>query len=261
MNKIFLFFFLLIAVTRVFANSYTDPCTTGLLALINRPSMTGSPCVVPNKKILLEGGYQYLNLPSGANGYSTPQAEIRLGLPGHNEFLLSLPTYFHQTMSPRAGWSAVTLSFKHKIGHNANWVGAIEGLVTLPTGSENYGSKSVGGMVNGIATYAFNPVFSLTGMLGVMSEYLQYIGNGARFNSVNPDLLATWQLNDKWMPFVELYAQTRTGPGKGFGLLTDGGVYYLFTPRVSLDAELGQRITGNWGFQSYAGVGAGVYFG
>src|SRR5437879_6247668 len=69
----------------------SDPCASGLLALVNRPSTTGSACAVPNKKVIIEGGYQYFNLSGGAYGYTTPQAIIRFGLPGNNEFLLVTP--------------------------------------------------------------------------------------------------------------------------------------------------------------------------
>lgn len=243
------------------ADSIPDPCATGVLALINRPSITGSACVVPYKKTMIEAGVQYLNLSGGAYGYITPQTEIRFGLPGNNEFLIITPTYYHQTISPRAGWSAGTLSFKHEIGYNANWLGAVEGLLTMPSGSESYGSRSLGGTINGIMTYTFDPVFSLSGMLGVMTQSVQYINNGQRFTSVNPDLVASWQFNSQWLAFAELYAQTRTGPGEKAGFLTDGGIFYLPTSNISLDAEVGQRIVGSWGFQNYVGFGFGVLFG
>jgi len=247
-------------VVPVFADDIPDPCA-GLLALINRPSFTGSACAVPYKKMLVEGGYQYLNLFGNAHGYVTPQANFRFGLPLNNEFLIAAPTYYHQTFSPRAGWSAVELSLKHEIGYNANWVSAVEAVVTVPSGSQAYGSKSFGEAVDGIATYTFNSVFSVTAMLGVMSTSVQYIQQGERFTSMNPDIYAAWQLNDKLQIFAELYSQTRTGPGEGLGLLTDGGLFYLLTPRVSVDAEVGQRVTGAWGFQSYAGAGFAVMLG
>ncbi len=259
-RKLFLFF-LLMAANSSFAIPTSDPCATGVLALLNRPSITGSACVIPKQKIMIEGGYQYFNLPGGAQGYSTPQAEIRFGLPGENELLIAAPTFFHETKIPRAGWSAPIVSLKHELGYNTHWLGAVEGLVTIPSGSEHYGSKAWAGAVNGIATYTFNPALSITGTLGVMSQSVQYIKNGQRFKSINPDVIATWQFDSQWMVFGELYAQTRTGPGEGLGLLTDAGFYYLLTPRVSLDAELGQRITGQWGFISYAGAGIGILFG
>ncbi len=238
-----------------------DPCATGLLALINRPSPSGGVCSVPNKQVIVEGGYQYFNLSGGAYGYVTPQTIIRFGLPQRNEFLLITPTYFHQTISPRAGWSAVTLSMKHEIDYNANWVGAVEGLVTLPTGSDAYGARALGETVNGVVSYTVNPVVNITGTLGVMSTSVQYINNGQRFTSVNPDVFVTWQLTSKMQLFAELYAQTRTGPHEGWGILADGGIYYLLMPRMTLDAELGQRINGAWGFQNYVSGGFAVLFG
>jgi hypothetical protein len=264
MNKILIIILFFLMTAKCFAASPvdpTDPCASGLLAWINRPSPTGSPCVIPNKKMVIEGGYQYLRLPAGAYGYVTPQTELRFGLPHNNEFLILTPSFYHQTISPRAGWSGVTLSVKHEIGYNTRWLGAVEGLLTLPSGSDNYGTKALAGTVNGILMYTFDPVFSLTGMLGVMSQSVQYIQNGERFTSINPDIVASWQLNQRWLIFAELYAQTRTGAREGAGLLTDGGIFYLPTPRISLDAELGQRISGQWGFQNYAGVGFGLAFG
>lgn len=258
----FKFFFVLSVVFAmpVFADVLPDPCA-GLLALVNRPSLTGSACVVPYKEMIVEGGYQYFNLSGGAYGYVTPQAIIRFGLPGNNEFLMTSPNYFHQTISPRAGWSAPAVSFKHEFGYNQHWVSALEAIVTIPSGSDAYGSRSFGETVNAIATYAVNPVLSFSGMLGVMSTSVQYIQNGGRFTSVNPDIFASVQLTPRLQIFAELYAQTRTGPGEGLGLLTDGGFYYLLTPCVSVDAELGQRITGNWGFQNYASAGVAVLVG
>ncbi len=257
-----LFFALLVSsiISPAFAETISDPCT-GLLALINRPSVTGSACAVPARKILVEGGYQYLNLSGNAHGYITPQAIIRFGMANNNEFLLSLPSYFHQTNVPRAGWSSVSLSLKHEIGYNANWLGAFEGILGVPSGSANYGSREVSGAVDAIVTYTVNPFIGITGTLGVMSNSVQYIQNGKRFTSINPDVIATYQFTDKAQLFGEMYAQTRTGPGEGLGLLAIGGLYYWLTPRIALDAEWGQRVTGAWGFQSYMSGGAAVLFG
>lgn len=260
LEKLFFVWLMTSMISSARAEDIFDPCG-GLLALINRPSATGSACVVPPKQILVEGGYQYLNVSGGAKGYITPQAIVRFGLPNQNEFLLLLPSYFHQTQVPRAGWSAVSFSLKHEIGYNEHWLGAIEGIVGVPSGSVSYGSRAYSEAVNGIVTYTVNPLIGITGTLGVSSTSVQYNQNGKRFTSVNPDVIATYQLNDKLQVFAELYAQTRTGAGEGLGLLTDGGFYYLLTPRVTLDAELGQRVTGAWGFQSYVSGGGAILLG
>ncbi len=245
----------------VLAQTDIDPCEQGLLTLVNRPSTTGSPCAVPNKATVVEGGYQYLNLSGGASGYIAPISEVRFGLPGHNEFSIILPTYFHQSTSPSAGWSAVSVSAKHELAYGENWVSTFEGVLTVPSGSHSYGSQSPGGQINGIGTYAFGPVFSLTGTLGVMSQSVQYLQNGARYASINPDVFASWQLTDKWLTFLEWFGQSRTAPGKGAGMVVDTGVFYLLTPKLSVDLELGQRLSGVWGFQSYASAGFGWLLG
>jgi hypothetical protein len=61
--------------------------------------------------------------------------------------------------------------------------------------------------------------------------------------------------------YGEAYGQTRTGPNQGSGFNCDGGVIYLLNKNMTLDAEVGQRISGALqGFQHYIGVGGAIRF-
>lgn len=74
-----------------FADTNDSPCN-GMLAIVNRPTIADSPCTAPNKKFILEFGYEYLNLLEGIQGQSYPFAELRYGLPANNEiFVFFLP--------------------------------------------------------------------------------------------------------------------------------------------------------------------------
>ena len=71
-----------------------NPCTgpSALLALLDRPTVSDSACVVQYGQAVLEAGYQHANLTGTGGGTADnfPEAELRFGLPGHNEFVNKL---------------------------------------------------------------------------------------------------------------------------------------------------------------------------
>ncbi len=123
-----------------------NPCSgpSALLAIVDRPTVSDSSCVVPSGQFVLEMGSQYANLRGlgGGTADNYPQAEVRFGLPGRNEFVLLPPNYNRQrthaiSVGPAqeiSGSSAVTLGFKHELGYTRYWLGAVEALFTLPSG-------------------------------------------------------------------------------------------------------------------------------
>lgn len=239
------------------AEPIDNPCA-GLLSIVDRPTVGDSACVVPYKHIVLELGYQYQQLSQGAGQQQNfPEAEFRLGLPANNEFVFLPPNYIRQSMS--SGYTASTVGLKHQIGYNQHWLGAVEALVTLPSGSNNFGSDGTGAAFNGILSYTFNPQFNLTFMFGGSSQTLSRNDGGARFTSVNPDVVFTWTPKDKIDFYAEVYGQSKTGPDQGSGFNFDGGVVYLLFKNVAVDLEFGQRISGTLGgFNHYVGTGMAI---
>lgn len=249
-----------------------DPCAGpgALLALIDRPTVGDSACVVPTGKVLLESGVTRY-VPDGTSGYSLgyPQIEWRFGLPANNELVL-LPPNLNRVITPLPGGGSQTISggnasvvgLKHEFGYNSQWQWAGETLVTLPSGSPDFGSAATGYAVNGIVSDNLTPVFSLTLMLGVTHLAAPAnIQSGAYFWSLNPDLVASWQTSERFQIYGEIYGQSHTAPGAGAGYNVDGGVQYLLRPNVELDAELGQRLSGSLGgWSHYFGVGLAVLF-
>ncbi|MGH8283045.1 MAG: transporter [Gammaproteobacteria bacterium] len=249
-----------------------DPCagSGALLSLVDRPTVGDSPCTVPDRQTLLEAGVvRYV--PHDASGYSLgyPQLELRFGLPADNELVL-LPPNLNRVVMPLpgggnqilSGGSASVLGLKHEFGYNAQWLWTGEALATLPSGSPDFGSAATGYALNGIVSDSLTPVFALTLMLGV--THLAASANvqaGAYYWSLNPDLVATWQTSESWQWYAEVYGQSHTGPGEGMGYNADGGIQYLVTPRFELDAEIGQRLSGNLGgWSHYLGVGFALLF-
>lgn len=249
-----------------------DPCggSGALLSLIDRPTVGDSACVVPAGQTLLEAGVaRYVSNDTSGYSFGYPQLELRFGLPANNELVL-LPPNVNRTVTSVpgggnrivSGGSASVVGLKHEFGYNAQWLWAGETLVTLPSGSPDFGSAATGYAVNGIINDTLTSIFSLTLMLGVTHLAAPAsVQAGAYYWSLNPDLVASWQTSESFQLYAEVYGQSHTGPGQGSGYNADGGIQYLLTPNIELDAEIGKRLSGNLGgWSHYLGVGLAVLF-
>ncbi len=250
----------------------SDPCAgpSSLLALLDRPTVGDSTCVVkPGDAVLETGWARYALSGQSGHAFGYPQGELRFGLPDQNEFVF-LPPNLSRQVTPMPGGGSQTLTggsasvmgIKHEFGYNARWIWAGETLFTLPSGSPTYGSAATGYAVNGIIGYSLTSSVALTLMLGVTHlAQAADVQGGAYYWSVNPDLVLTWETTQNFQFYLEAYGQNHTGPGQGAGYDADGGVQYLLTPRFEVDAEIGQRLSGNLGgWSHYFGVGAGFLF-
>jgi hypothetical protein len=248
--------------TPVFADD--DPCTgpLSMLAIVDRPTIGDSACTLANKKGVIELGIQSQKIyPGRGYQYNLPEAEVRIGLPQKNELVFLLPNYIHQSVTPHSGYTASVMGIKHRVSSTQTLQTAIESLVTLPTGSSDFGSKGFGVAFSGIASYNVTPTLNFTFMLGVSTQAQPRNAGGQHFTSVNPDAVITYSLNAKTDIYLETYGQSKTGPGQGSGFNNDAGIIYLLMPNVTVDAELGQRISGTLGgFSHFVGTGMAIAF-
>jgi hypothetical protein len=250
-----------------------DPCagSSALLALIDRPTVSDSACVVPAGSVVTEIGFQYATLQGqgGGNADNYPQAVFRAGLPGRNEFVLLAPNYTRQVTNPVSGpaeekitgSSAVTLGIKHLVGYTSAWLGAVETLFTLPTGGAAFGSRGLGAAFNVIAAFSPTEQTGLSLQLGVSSQTDPLSAGGGRFTSFISNLVATWQPASRLQFYGEIFGQSKTGPDKGAGYNADAGVQYLLAPSWEIDFEEGIRLVGDLGgYTHYFGAGMGFRF-
>ncbi|MBY0544380.1 MAG: transporter [Gammaproteobacteria bacterium] len=245
-------------------NEPENPCSSAasLFSLVDRPSKADSSCTIPYGDMMYEMGYQYLDLIGGGNLQNFPQITLRAGLPENTEIFALLPSYNVQSIAPTTGFGATTLGLKHVFHYSQQWIWTAEALLTPTSGSAAFGDDGASYTINGIAAYTINNSLSATFMLGFSSQTLPELSDGQRFTSLNPDALLSWQINNKWLLFGETYAQTKTGPDQGGGLDVDGGVQFLAAKRVILDAEAGQRISGEiGGYNNYFGFGLAILLG
>lgn len=250
-----------------------SPCggPSGLLGLLDRPTVGDSSCVVPQGTTVIEAGATAGSLYGAPGGRidTLPDAELRWGLPGDSEFVWLPPNFQYQSVDrgPGGGGATVmrgfgptTLGVKHELGYTEQWQWTAEALATLPSGDSTFGSHGIGGALNAIVSYGNGPL-GLSLMAGVSSQTEPTAAGGRRFQSFNPDLVVTWQSGSRLQLYAEIYAQSHSGHLQGWGTDADGGVQFLLTPNVEVDVEEGVRIQGNLGgFAHYTGIGLGLMF-
>jgi hypothetical protein len=259
------------SIAAVPAAAPTPPCSgpSGLLGLLDRPTVGDSSCVVPQGQTVVEAGATAGNLygtPGGGRIDTLPDLELRFGLPGNSEFVWLPPNFQYQSADgapgiPAAtarGFGPTTVGVKHELGYDRDWQWTAEALATLPSGDSTFGSHGLGAAVNAIVSYGSGPL-GVSLMVGVTSQTEPTAAGGQRFQSFNPDLVVTWESTARLQFYGEIYAQSASGYRQGWGTDADGGVQYLLTPDFEVDLEEGVRVQGNLGgFSNYTGVGLGL---
>lgn len=250
----------------------TPPCSgpSGLLGLLDRPTIGDSSCVVAQGMTVIEAGATAGSLYGFPGGEidTLPNLELRWGLSGNSELVWLPPNFQYESLNagPRGpaatvrGLGPTTVGIKHSFGYTEHWQWTAETLATLPTGDSTFGSHGFGGAINAIVSYGNGPL-GVTLMAGVTSQTEPTAAGGLRFQSLNPDLVVTWESSSRLQFYGEIYAQSHSGYRQGWGSDADGGLQYLVAPDFQVDLEEGVRIQGDLGgFSNYTGVGLGLMF-
>lgn len=240
----------------VCAKAVENPCYASLISIVDRPTVGDSACVVANKDVLLEIGYQYQKLTQHGYEHNLPQAEVRFGLPQNTELAFVLSNYITQTGGGNSGAGATSVAIKHEFGYTTDWIWSAETLFTLPSGSAEFGSHGLGVTVNGIFSYNITSQWNLTGMFGIATLTEPNNAGGGRFTTFNPDLVLSWTMHEIFSVYGEIYGQSKTATDQGNGFNMDAGILYLLARNLTMDFEVGQRISGSLGgFNHYVGTG------
>lgn len=234
---------------------------SSLLNLTNRPTNADSPCSTPLKHLVVQSGYQYVDLYSGSQ-QNAPNSVLRLGIMPKTEVVLSLPNYIYQSTMSISGLSSTTLGTKYQFVYNQKWLLTGEILVTPSSGSSAFGNASTNAALVGIFEYIFNEQFTLTIQLSGSTQTASWLGGGNRYESINPDLVLAYAFNDSFDIYGEIYGQSKTSLNQGSGFNADFGMLYLIKPTLAIDLEAGQRVNGNLGsFNHYFGTGITLLLG
>lgn len=238
-----------------------NPCD-GLLAIINRPTVVDSTCVVPANDLVLEMGYAYYRLQGGFSSQSYPEMQVRWGLWANSEINLYLPYYVQQSEASTSGWTAAVVGVKHMFCTTKKSVFSMEALFTLPSGSQDQGSAGLGTTLNALYSYALTKKLGISVALGVSSLTEPRDEGGDRYTSINPDVIIIYDPTDKLQYFFEVYGQTKTAPDQGSAAMVDAGIQYLIRKTWEIDLSVGQRLYGQLfgGFTQYISLGMGFLF-
>lgn len=246
-----------------------DPCD-GLLATLDRPTVADSACVVKAGKLLAELGFQDA-LVKGTDQRELafgPQAELRYGLPHDWEIKLFPPSENEANLRDVAGGGRLTglgdtsFGVKHQFGTFDKLTVAADAKLTVPTGTTAFGDGGVEGNVQAIVAYAVTDKLGVSFQIGASS--LTDRGNDGlirRYASANPDIVVSYQLNSKLQLYGEVFGNTKSAPQQRGNVSFDGGIQYLLTKTVEVDAEAGTLLAGPQGQQArYFGFGTGLLF-
>jgi hypothetical protein len=251
------------AITRVLCTLqvsalYAD--CVGIMNIANHPSIIDSTCSVPFKKVVIELNYineRLINHAGTQQNY--PNAELRIGLPAHNEIIVLLPNYIQQSTAPTSGSSAAIAGMKHSINYNEKWAFAIEVLANTASGSYYFGSQHWGATVNGIASYSITQKLNLEVQLGISRISEARAVGGRYFNSFNPDVVLSYAPFEKLSFYSEIYAQTKIDASQGAGVNFDGGMLLLVSKNTVLNFSIGQQLYNYLGgFEHYVNAGISV---
>lgn len=228
-----------------------DPCGgahTALLSTLNRPTIGFSPCAVKPHEVLAEGGYAN---QSGSQPESIyPQGFIRYGVARNVEFDIDAPS----------GKFDTGVGAKYEAWHNAVSAFGIDLIYGLPTGAPGFTNGAPTEVVNLDFSTSLSSKFGIATTVGVLNFRAQALdGTTQRTTTLLPSVVFTDAFNTRTQVYAEGFGSTHIRPDGGtlFGL--DGGVQYLLTPRIEVDAEVGRLLNG--GLASHLiGFGVGLLF-
>lgn len=242
-----------------------SPNEPTILELTDRGTVTDTPRTVPNKKILIETGYQYQDLIltnrlQGDHLQSYPQTEIVFGLPKQTEVFVLLPNY--NQLSNRtsqdfiSGFGATSFGVKHELLYGKNWVASVQGVLTPPGGNPTFGSPGVGSQLNAMAVYSITRKWNIGCMLGGNTITESKLLGGGRVNSISINGAMSYSITEPVILFGEIFGQTKTAIDREDGFVGNVGFLYLLTENAVLDFELAQALTGALGeYNHYVGGG------
>jgi len=244
----------------------SDPCGS-ISSLVDRPTVTTSPCTVRPGNVLLEDGWTntITTGPGGGATTSYPQSFLRAGTANpHLEITFGLPSFDRSSVggTPTAGWSDSSFGAKYELGYSSKAVWGVDAIVSLPTGARAFtaGNAQYSGDFNW--TYTLDSTWSLAGTLGANELSSLSSGGVARsYFAWIPSIVLSASLPRSSSLFVEYAYYSQTATGASERSLIDGGFARDIGPNVQVDVEYGDLPTPvNAQTQHYVGAGAAIAF-
>lgn len=241
--------------------------------ITDRPDQTESAYTVPRGLFQIEGGYSYgrgTENGSDLTFQAFPEALLRFGVTDRFELRLGVPgievneTDALTGQSDERGLVDASAGFKTLIAEGEGAVPrtAFIGTLFLPTGDDGFSSERADPAFRFVFSNALGESVSIGYNVGMFwlteGDAAAELDTGSFFDwTVSAGFSATERLG----AFVELFGVTRVGGDGGARPVNalDGGMTYLVTPRLQLDASASiglSSLAPDWTF----GVGASYRF-
>ena len=249
-----------------------NPCggPSGLLAVLDRPTIGFSACAVAPGTTLFELGYQNEVGGSGGNAFvqtQYPQNFLRVGVAPRVELDLIGPNEVRQrSLKPTAPDSVTNGAFDSGLGAKYEFpqrgaaTFAIDGLYTAPSGSPDFTAGNASYTLNLDIAYPLTPNTGIGTTLGFTSTG-GFATNGAhaRYGAFLPSVVVTESLPHDYQPYFEYVYASRLSPSVGGRAYIDYGIQKLFGSRTEVDVELGHALSAKPSLKfNYIGVGLGL---
>jgi Putative MetA-pathway of phenol degradation len=232
-----------------------------IMNLIDRPTFAKGACVMPEKELMFEYGashYKFIN-EGEANGIG--EAEFRFGLIEHTELDINAPTYFHQSINPKAGFGYTSIGLKSLVFQDTHQAFTIDAGIIPSGGSAYFGSRNTHGYGNLIGFRNITEKLSNAFVFGY-ANFGEY--NETDFENYSTfiiDYAISYTLNEHYTTYMELTSQTKSNYNNGLGILFSTGFIYMLSEHATVDIEFTQRVLGELNHSTNTlGIGGAIKF-
>ncbi|CAN5179002.1 hypothetical protein BH20GEM2_BH20GEM2_21510 [soil metagenome] len=212
----------------------------------DRPDFTESAVTIAPGRYQLESGYTFTRVgPEREHGVG--EVLLRVGLTDRLELRLGAGSLLvrDDELAQRSGLDDTSIGVKLRIAEEGDRVGAgrpgiaLLAGTTLPTGSGGFGAD----VAQPGATLAL--AWTLSDRVGVASNlgYVYASDGGDRFDEFSGSVEVGYSLTERWGSYLEASGFAVGDGGTDTGFL-NGGVTYLFSPDLQVDARIGAGLNG-----------------
>jgi hypothetical protein len=199
------------------ATPVPDICSTGISAVISRPTQTTSACVVKPNQALIESGYQTQTVVTSGGSYTfqtVPNTAIRVGTALQNVEFQVLPPSSIRSGGTTA-LSDVGAGLKWQISSTPTFAYGVNVIATAPTGTDpaanpnGLGSSNAGTYVaNANIQGSLGKIFGYGATFSVQSLAAPGAMSVQRYTSIVPSADVTVSLPASWGLAIEVFRQT-----------------------------------------------------
>jgi len=215
----------------------------------DRPDFTESAQTIAPGRFQLESGLT-IQRTGAVRSSSYGEALVRVGLNDRTELRLGVPSYLraHGAGAATSGLDDSFLGAKFRFTQKdaPTSVALLVGS-TLPTGARRVATRKY--QPEAVLSVEPPPIGNTA--VGVNLGYVRASDGAQRFDQFFGSVALGFDIAPKTGAFLETFAFSKDSPGSDMQTFIDGGLSYLLTPDMQLDARLGFGVGNSAGGPDY----------